>query len=111
MPSQGANTGLNPVGDTDSINSVFKGGEAKMADIKIGKVVHFYDKILVAVVNLTAPLKTGDTIKFKHGDDEFTQTVESMQVDHQPVESVKKGDEVAIKVNQPIKGKAEVYTV
>lgn len=82
-----------------------------MADKKIGQVVHFYDKILVAVVKLSAPLKTGGSIKFKHGDDEFTQTITSMQINHRPVTAVKKGDEVALKVDQPIKGKAEVYAV
>lgn len=82
-----------------------------MADKKIGKVVHFYDKILVAVINLTTPLKIGDTIKFKHGDSEFTQTVESMQAEHKPVTTVKKGGEVAIKVDQPVKGRAEVFLV
>ena len=82
-----------------------------MADKKIGKVIHFYDKISVAVVTLTAGLAVGDTIKIKKDDDEFTLAVQSMQIDHKAVEKAKKGDEVAIKVDQPTKKGAEIYKV
>lgn len=80
-----------------------------MADKKIGKVIHFYDKIGVAVVALTAGLAVGDTIKLKKNDDKFTQEVGSMQIEHKEVKKVKKGDEVAIKLDQPTKKGAEVY--
>jgi putative protease len=79
-----------------------------MAVKKIGTVIHFYDKILVAIVKLSAPLKTGDSIKFKHGDKEFTQTVDSMELEHKPINSAKKGSEIGLKVDQPVKEKTEV---
>lgn len=82
-----------------------------MADKKIGKVVHFYDKILVAIVKLSAPLKTGAEIKFKSGDNEFVQTVDSMENEHKKIDSAKKGDEVGILVIQPIREKTEVYLI
>lgn len=75
----------------------------------IGQVIHVFDKILVAVVKLGAPLKVGETVKFKHGETEFTQTIESMEIEHKKVTSAKKGEEVAIKLDQPIKGKAELF--
>ncbi len=67
---------------------------------EIGKVTHFYDKAGVAVVKLSAPLKVGDAIvvKAKGGEERFRQTIESLQVDLKPVESVGKGGEVAVKV-------------
>ena len=34
-----------------------------MADKAVGKVAHYYDKICVAVVDVTGQLKVGDTIK------------------------------------------------
>ncbi|MCG2691256.1 hypothetical protein L6272_00355 [Microgenomates group bacterium] len=80
-----------------------------MAVKKIGEVIHFYDKILVAIVKLSAPLKTGDSIKFKHADSEFTQTVESMELEHKKVDSAKKGAEIGLKVDQPVKKKTEVF--
>lgn len=83
----------------------------KMADKKVGKVTHFYDKLGVAVVKLDADLKVGDQIKVVSGDDEFTQTVESMQVDHKPIESAKKGDEAGLKLDQEAKRGAKLFLV
>jgi len=82
-----------------------------MADKKIGKVIHFYDKIGVAVVALTAGLSVGDTIKVKKDKDEFIQEVGSMQIEHKKVKKVKKGDEVAIKLDQPAKKRAEIFKI
>ena len=45
----------------------------------------------------------------KRGDQQFTETVTSMQLDHKPVNSGKKGDEVAVKVSKQAKEGAEVY--
>ena len=64
---------------------------------QIGKVVHYYDKIGVAVVKLDKKLKVGDKVKFSHDEDSFEQTVESMQLDHKPINEGRRGDEVAIK--------------
>ena len=83
----------------------------KKKDKKIGEVIHFYDHISVAIVKLTAPLKNGDTVKFVHGDSEFTQTVDSMELEHKKLDSAKKGAEIGLKVSQPIKGKTEVFLV
>lgn len=82
-----------------------------MPDTLIGQVIHFYDKISVAIVKLAKPLKLGDTLKFKHADQEFTQPLTSMQIKHESIDAAKKGDEVGIKVDQPVKPKAQVYTV
>lgn len=73
-----------------------------MADKKpLGKVVHYFDKAMVAVIKLDSGLKAGDEVKFVKGDQEFGQVVESMQIEHESIKSAKKGQEVAIKVSQP----------
>lgn len=77
----------------------------------IGKVIHYYDKIGVAVIMLTKALKVGDKIKFVHGENEFEQTVESMQLEHAQVESGKKGQEIAIKVDKEVKSGTLVKSV
>jgi translation elongation factor EF-1alpha len=82
-----------------------------MADKKIGKVSHYYDKIGVAVLNLEASLKQGDKIKFVRGDQEFEQTVDSMQIERKPIEQANKGDSIGLKTVQPIKPGAEVFLV
>jgi len=69
----------------------------------IGKVVHFYDKLGVAIVELGATLKVGDTVKFQRGEQEFEQVVGSLQIEHKDVESAKKGKVVGLKVDEPVK--------
>lgn len=80
-------------------------------DKQIGTVIHYYDKIEVAVIALTAPLKVGDTIKLSGHDQEFTQEVKSMQFEHENIEKGKKGQEIAIKVDKKVKQKDKVYLV
>lgn len=84
----------------------------RILDKAIGKVVHYYDKLGVAIIDLASGgLKVGDEVKFKRGDEEFSQKIESLQVDHQDVTEVKKGDSFGVKVNQPTKVGTEVYLV
>lgn len=75
----------------------------------IGKVTHYFDKAMVMVIKLEYSVSAGDTLKIKRGEEEFEQKVESMQIEHEMVEKGKKGDEVAIKINQSIKPGADVY--
>ncbi|MEK7461897.1 MAG: hypothetical protein AAB586_02405 [Patescibacteria group bacterium] len=75
----------------------------------IGKVVHYYDKLGVAVVKLNKALKVGSQIKVRRGEQEFTDSVASMQLNHESVKAGKKGEEVAIKISQQIKEGAEIY--
>lgn len=75
----------------------------------IGKVTHYYDKIGVAVVDLSGALKVGDKIKLVKGDEEIDQDVESIQVDGKDIKSAKKGESIGLKVEKPIARKAEVY--
>lgn len=77
----------------------------------MGKITHYYDKINVAVVELTGSLSAGDTIKISgHGRD-FTQPVDSMQIEHEQVKEAKKGQAVGMRVDQEVKEGDEVYRV
>ena len=81
-----------------------------MADFKIGKVTHYYDKIKVAIVELDASLSTGDKVKFtRGGEDLFEQTVNSIQIEHKKIDSASKGDVVGLEVEKEVKEGAEVY--
>jgi translation elongation factor EF-Tu-like GTPase len=67
----------------------------------IGQVTHYYPKIAVAAVKLFNPLRLGDSIRIVGGaNTDFTQTVESMEIEHEKVEEAKTGDEIGLKVNQ-----------
>ena len=78
---------------------------------EIGKVTHWYNKVSVAVIKLAGALKAGDRIKVKRGEAEFEDIVSSMQLDHKPVTSGKKGEEVAVKLSQPAKDGAVISSV
>lgn len=80
-----------------------------MKDDLVGKVIHYYDKIGVAVIKLSKSLKVKDNVKFVHGENEFTQLIESMQLEHVQVESGKKGQEIAVKVDRETKSGTQVY--
>ena len=82
-----------------------------MADAKVGTVTHYFDKIGVAVLDLTAGLKVGDTIKISGRGQEFTMTVESMQEEHEQIQEAKKGQAIGMKIAQPVKEGDEVYKV
>lgn len=78
--------------------------------MKVGQVLHYYDKIGVAVVELSDTMNVGDKIKFvRGGEDLFDQTVGSMQIEHEELDSAKAGQIVGLKVEQPVKEGAEVY--
>jgi len=82
-----------------------------MADLQVGKVTHYYNKIGVAIIEISVPIKVGDKIKISGHDQEFTQVIDSMQVEHQSIEEAKKGDVIGLKVDQPVKEKDLVYKV
>ncbi len=78
---------------------------------QIGTVTHWYDKLGVAVVKLTSALAKGDKIKVKKGDEEFEDTVSSIQIDHADVSKAVRGDDAAIKLAQRAKEGAGVFLV
>lgn len=82
-----------------------------MADFKVGKVTHYYDKIGVAVIELSGDLAVGDTIKVSGHGREFTQEVASMQIEHENIKEAKKGQTVGLRVGEKAKENDEVYKV
>ena len=77
----------------------------------LGKVDHYFDKINVAAMKLGDSLKVGDTVRIEGGSVGFTQQVASMQIEHEPVNTAKKGDEVGFKVKQKVREGYRVFRV
>ena len=77
----------------------------------IGKISHYFSKIGVAVINLSDSLKVGDSIRIAGGENDFTQTVKSMQAEHQNIENAKAGDSIGIKVEQKVREDYKVYKI
>ena len=78
---------------------------------EVGKVFTYFNKIGVAAVKMEGKLKVGDTIHIKGHTTDFTQKVESMQIEGQNVEEVKEGDEVGIKVKDRVRPNDRIYLV
>ncbi len=78
----------------------------------IGKITHYFSNIEVAVIDLSAPLKEGDTIRIIGGQEtDFEQEAKSMQIDHKEVRSAGKGDSVGMKVDEKVHEGYKVYKV
>ncbi len=83
-----------------------------MAEEKIGTVTHYFGNIGVAAVKITdGELKTGDTIHIKGHTSDFTQTVDSMQMEHESVSVARPGDEVGMKTAEYVREHDAVYKV
>ena len=67
-------------------------------DIRVGKVTHYYNRISVAVLELSGELKVGETIHILGRITDFDQRVGSMEIEHQKIQSAGPGTEVALKV-------------
>lgn len=65
---------------------------------KVGEVSHYFTRISVAVVELSAPLRVGDHIAIKGMTTNFEQAVDSMQIEHEKVEDAKSGDSIGLKI-------------
>ncbi|MEK7159821.1 MAG: hypothetical protein AAB766_04970 [Patescibacteria group bacterium] len=82
-----------------------------MKEKLIGKVGHYFDNLGVAVLELTGKLKVGDKIKIAGGEVEFEQVVDSMQMEREPIDKAKKGDDVGLKVSEKVRPGYKVYLV
>ena len=72
-----------------------------MVDYKIGTVTHYYSELGVAIIDLQGPIHIGDRVRFS-GDSDYSQLVESIQIEHEQVEMADKGESVGIKVKFPV---------
>jgi putative protease len=83
-----------------------------MIEEKIGIVEHFFTNVNVAAIKITdGELKVGDTIHFVGSTTDFKQKIESMQINRNPIEIVKVGDDVGIKVKERVREHDIVYKI
>ena len=82
-----------------------------MPEIKIGMVSTFFTRPVVAGIELSGDLNTGDLVRIKGHTTDIEFVVSSMQVDNNPVASAKAGDTVGIKVTERVRPGDTVYKV
>jgi putative protease len=78
---------------------------------RIGWVTHYYNNIGVAVLDLQDALEVGEQIHITGHTTDFIQTVSSMEVDHEKVQAVAAGADVALKVDERVREGDAVYKV
>jgi len=75
-----------------------------MEEQPIGKVTHYFDRIGVAVIKVDeGEVNVGDLLHFTHGDRDFYQKVNSLEVEKKPVDKIKTGEEAGLKVDMEVK--------
>jgi translation elongation factor EF-1alpha len=80
-------------------------------EVRIGEITHYYNRIGVAVLKLGDRIQVGDMINIVGYTTEFTQRVESLEINHQKVESAGPGDDVALKVWDYVRDGDEVFKI
>ena len=75
----------------------------------VGKIIHFYPKIDVAVVELEDTLNVGDKISIEKGEEIFEQVVESMQIEHENIQQAEAGQAIGLRVTEKAKEGSQVF--
>lgn len=77
---------------------------------RIGIIVNYFSRISVAAIQIESnSLSVGDRIRIKGATTDFTQEIESMEIDRTPVNSASKGQDVGIKVKSRVRLNDTVY--
>ena len=83
-----------------------------MAEEEIGFVEHFWGHLSVAGIKITkGPLRVGDTIHVKGHTTDFTETIQSMQINNQDVTEAQSGDDIGVKMVGKCRDHDKVYKV
>ena len=82
-----------------------------MPEEKVGTVIKFFSKIDVAAIKLEGTLNVADTIHIQGHTTDFTQEVESMQIENENVDEAGPGADVGIKVKDRVREHDTVYKV
>lgn len=83
-----------------------------MKEIEVGKVADYFAHIGVVAIEVTAEgIKVGDTLHFVGHTTDFTQKINSMQVEHETVEEAPVGSNVGIKVKDRVRSHDKVLKV
>lgn len=80
-------------------------------EVRVGEVTHFYNRLSVAVLDLSGELQVGDVIHIAGYTTDLSQRVESMEIEHRKVQSVGPGADVALEVAGRVRVGDVVYKV
>jgi putative protease len=76
---------------------------------EVGKVLHFFGRINVAIIELKDTISVGDRILIKGPTTDIKQVVDSMEIEHEKVEQATVGQSIGMKVKNHVREKDIVY--
>ena len=82
-----------------------------MQEKEIGTITHYYDHLSVGIISLSDALKLGETVHIKGHASDFTQSIDSIQIEHKTVSEAQPGDVIGIKVSGKVHPHDKVYKV
>ena len=91
------------------LHNTLERGVLAMSREEIGRVRHYYSKISVAIIELSAPVNVGERITIVGPKTEFTQEIGSMQVEHKNITSAQPGDLIGLKVIDKVREGDRVF--
>ncbi|PIP68585.1 MAG: hypothetical protein CO035_03855 [Candidatus Omnitrophica bacterium CG_4_9_14_0_2_um_filter_42_8] len=79
---------------------------------EVGVITHYFPKVDAAVVKLTkSGLSIGDKIVIKGHTSDFKEKVNSIQLDHEPIQNAEKNMEIGLKVKAKVREHDVVYKI
>ena len=83
-----------------------------MAEVSIGKVTHYFSNLQVAAIEITDGERcVGDTIHIVGHTSDFTQKVDSMQIEHESVQKAAAGQSIGIRAADHAREHDQVFKV
>jgi hypothetical protein len=83
-----------------------------MAEVEIGKVTHYFSKIGVMAIRIDQDvLRVGDVIHVKGHTSDFTQKIDSMQIDNKSVAEAATGQSVGLRAKDHAREHDQVFKV
>lgn len=83
--------------------------EAPVEKKLVGKISHYFTKIGVGVIELSGELKVGDRISIEGATTNLQQTINSMEIEHENVQSASAGQSIGLKAEQRVREGDLVY--
>jgi putative protease len=82
-----------------------------MPEIKVGQIIDFFAKPVVAGIKLESSLSTGDSIHIIGSTTDLVLVVESMQIDGVNIAKGNNGDLIGLKVPDRVRHGDKVYLI
>lgn len=117
-PARGRGQGEGKGEGGGSTGKADKPGEAPLdaehqvpGGVLLGRVEDYFAHVGVVALTLQAPLSVGDMIRVKGHTTDITQKIESIQIDHRPVQTASPKDAVGIRVADRSRKGDAVYKI